>query len=305
MTYAQGGLIQAVDFNGFVSTGSPNLNNFWASGSGSEGYGQPSVSTVAVNSLVYAGSWANLINAINNSALHQGTSITPITVPVTSADISYESTLASSLSSVYSNRLNANAVGTDITNTGTRTADWGTNAAIPVVTSTITVTFGSTDLARYFFNCGGSLIVTCARSGGSGSPADLAWTQLCTDIGTIGLPASSSAQSIAGASYQGLTKFGGSGTPDIYVRSGYYNLTGTSINLFRQFASGVYTSDHIYIEYSVSGAVVTISVVFTDDTSNATNITGNLSVTCSARPPSTAHISSTWGTPVVAVSAPA
>lgn len=305
MTYAQGGLIQAVDFNGFVSTGSPNLNNFWASGSGSEGYGQPSVSTVAQNSLVYAGSWANLINGINKSALHQGTSIVPITVPVETAEISYESTLVASLISVYNNRLNANAVGTDITSTGTRTADWGTNAAIQTVTSTVTVTFASTNQARYFFNAGGALIITCARSGGSGSPADLAWSQLCTDVATIGLPAVSAAQTIAAASYQGLTKFGGSGTPDIYVRSGYYNLTGSPVNLFRQFATGVYTSDHIYMEYSVSGAVVTISVVFVDDTSNATNITGNLSVTCSARPPSTTNISNTWGTPVVAVSAPA
>ena len=306
MTYEQGGRIQATDFNGFVSSGSPNLNSFWSTGSESLGYGQTAVSTVAQNSLVYALSWANLINAINNSALHQGTSITAIDVPTTSAEISYESTLSSSLTSVYNNSLNVNAVGTDITNSGTRTADWGTNASIPTVSSVITVTFGSYNQARYFFNAGGTIIVSCSRTGGAGSAVDLTWTQMCTDIGTLGLPAVSTSQSIASTSYTGLTQFNGTGeTPDIYIRSGFYDLTSTPQMLFRQFAGSSYTSDNIDIEYSLSGGVVTITVNFNDGTTNSTNITGNLTVTAVARPPSTTYISNSWGTPVVAVTAAA
>lgn len=307
MTYSQGGLIQAVDFNGFASTGSPNLNSFWAIGGGNEGYGQPPVSNVSQNSLVYAVNWANLINAINSSALHQGTSIPSISIPIVNADITYESSLVSSLTSVYINRLNASSVGSDITNTETRTADWGTNASIPTVTSTITVTFASENATRYFFNAGGTIRISCSRSGGAGSPADLAWSSLCSDIGTLGLPASSSTQTIAGSNYTGLTKFGGSGNTDIYIRSGFYNLNSTPTNLFRQYISGayVYTSDNIYLEFSTTGSVITISVTFVDDSSNVTNITGNLSVTGTVRPPSTVHLTNTWGTPVVTVTAPA
>ena len=39
MTYSSGGLIEAADFNGFVSTGSPNINNIWSTGSTDSGWG--------------------------------------------------------------------------------------------------------------------------------------------------------------------------------------------------------------------------------------------------------------------------
>jgi hypothetical protein len=67
----------------------------------------------------------------------------------------------------------------------------------------------------------------------------------------------------------------------------------------------IYQCDNIDIEYSLSGSVVTITVTFNDGTLNATNITGNLTVTAVARPPSTTYITNSWGTPVVAVSAAA
>ena len=41
MTYTSGGLIQATDYNGFVSTTSgANVNNVWSTGSGDAGWGQ-------------------------------------------------------------------------------------------------------------------------------------------------------------------------------------------------------------------------------------------------------------------------
>lgn len=309
MTYAQGGLIQATDFNNFASTGSPNVNQYWATGTSSSGYGQTQISTVSVASLVSYTDWANLISAINNSALHQGTTHTPIPVPISNNLITYQSSLSSSLTNVYNNRLNAAAVGTDITGSATRTTDWGTNAGIPTVTSVITITFGSSSQARYFFNCGGAILVSCSRSGGAGTPTDITWTQLCSDVGSLGLPAVSSPQTIASVNYTGLTKFGGSGYyPDIYIRNGFYNLTGTPQTLFRQFAnpySYVYSSDYIALQYSFSGSTLTIRVIFNDDSTSVVNITGNLSVTAVARPPSTAHISNSWGTPVVSVTAAA
>lgn len=306
MTYAQGGTIEAADFNTFVSTGSPNLNSFWSIGSSSEGYGQTAISTVSVGSLVEAESWANLINSIASAASHQGTSITSISVPTAASEITYESALSTNLSTVYSNILNATAVATDITSTGTRTADWGTNAGLGEISSTVTVTFPSANQARYFFNAGGSILISCSRTGGDGSAADLSWTTLCDDVATLGLPASSISQTLASASYTGLTKFGGTGTPDIYVRQGFYNLTSTPFTLFRQFSSsGVYTSDYVYVTYSFSGAVLTITVNFVDSVTATVNITGNLSVTAVARPPSDTYITNTWGTAVVSVTAPA
>jgi hypothetical protein len=309
MTYAAGSLVEATDLNGFVSTNTPNFNNIWSTGSLSSGYGQTALSTVVAGTSVTFNPWAALITGIASAALHQGTTITAITPVVAGDKIAFLSALSTNLTSTNNGRLNAAAVGTDITTSATRTANWGTAVSIPVVTSTITVTFASANAARYFFNAGGTLRISCSRTGGAGNPQDLAWTQLCTDIGTLALPAVSTAQTIAGTSFTGFTKIGGGGTaPSIYVRNGYYNLTGTATTYFRQFSNtGVYTGDNLSMNLSVSSNIVTISVIFTDVLSGiATDtVTGSLTVTATARPPSTVNITNSWGTPTVAVTAPA
>jgi hypothetical protein len=312
MTYAQGGLIEASDYNGFATTGSPNLGQFWSTGSGSRGYGQPTLPTVVAgaSAFISAAQWDQLMGGINDSALHQGTSITPLPLPSVDGLITYVSTLQSALNATYAGRLNAGSVGTDITATGTRTASWGTQLSIPTVTSVITVNFASANQARYFFNAGGTVLLTCSRTGGAGTGSDLQWSLLCSDLGTLGLPAVSTAQSIAGAAYQGLTQFGGAGTNTVYNRLGYYNLTSTPQELFRQYLgspySYAYNSDHIAVLYSVSGTTVTISVVFSDSTvSYPVAITGSLSVTGIVRPPESTYITNSWGTPTISVTAPA
>jgi hypothetical protein len=309
MTYALGGLIQATDLNGFVSTGSPNFNNIWSTGSSSSGYGQTAVNTVTAGTTVSFNPWSTLITNMASAAAHQGTSITAITAPVAGNTVAYLSALSTNLTSINNGRLNAAAVGTDITTSATRTTDWGTAVSIPVVTSTVTITFSSSTTARYFFNAGGTLRISCSRTLGAGNPQDLAWTQLCTDIGTLALPAVSTAQTIAGTSFTGFTKIGGGGTaPSTYVRNGYYDLTGTPTTYFQQFSStGVYTGDNLSMNLSVSSNIVTISVIFTDVSSGTADdtVTGSLTVTATARPPSTANIANSWGTPTVAVTAPA
>jgi hypothetical protein len=312
MTYAQGGLIQASDYNGFAASGTPNVNQFWSTGSGSSGYGQPALSTVAAgaSAFITADQWDSLFDNINKSALHQGTAITPLPLPSVSGVITYISTLQSALNSAFAGRLNAAATGTDIITTGTRTANWGTAVGAGTVTSTITVTFASANQARYFFNAGGTVLLTCSRTGGVGTADDVKWSTLCSDLGALGLPAVNTAQSIAGSAYQGLTRFGSGGFITVYNRLGYYNLTTTPAILYTQYlgASYAYNTDHIVISYSTNGPVLTITVQFIDGTAAygySGAVTGNLSVTGIARPPSTTNISNTWGTPIISVTAPA
>jgi hypothetical protein len=309
MTYSAGGKVQATDYNGFASTGTPNFNNIWATGSGNSGYGQTALATVTAGQKVTATNyWNALVANITASASHQGTTITAITPPVGGDKVAFLSALSTNLSAINGGRLNCSAVGTDITGSGTRTTAWGTGQSIPSVTSTITVTFASAAAARYFFNAGGQILVSTNKTTGSGTPEDVAWINLCSDIGTIGLPAVSTAQTLVAASYTGLTKFGGGGaTPVTYVRNGFYDLTATPTAYFKQFGNtGVYTSDYIEISYSYSGSVVTISVTFLDTSSFFANtVTGNLTVTAIARPPSTTYLTNSWGTPTVNVTAPA
>lgn len=308
MTYSTGGLIQSTELNEFVSTGSPNFNKIWSVGSGDSGWGQTAVSIVTPGTIVSYNPWNTLITNMATAASHQGTSITNITAPLTGDTVAYLSALSTNLSRINSFRLNAASVGTDIINSATRTTNWGTAVSIPIVTSTITITFSSVTTARYFFNAGGTVRISCSRTGGDGTDQDIAWTQLCTDTGTLVLPAAASAQTIAGTNYTGFTKIGGTGTPSTYIRNGYYNLTGTPTTYFRQYStSGVYIGDNLAMNLSVSSNVVTISVIFTDISSGTDfdRATGNLTVTAVARPPSTTYINNSWGTPTVTVTAPA
>ena len=55
MTYSSGGLIQATDYNGFVSTTSgANVNGIWATGTTDAGYGQSALGTVSAAGTVTA-----------------------------------------------------------------------------------------------------------------------------------------------------------------------------------------------------------------------------------------------------------
>lgn len=309
MTYAVGGLIQAADYNGFVSTATPNLNNIWAAGSGDSGYGQTALSQVNVGDLIDDSGWSSLINTIASAAAHQGTTITPIIAPSVGDLIQFYSALSTNLSAIDSGRLNAANVGTDITQTGTRTANWGGAIGIPTVTSTVTVTFASEAQARYFFNAGGTVRISCSRTGTAVTPQDTIWTTLCTDIGTLALPAVNTTQIINGTTFTGFTKIGGGGlAPDIYDRQGYYQLTSSAQTLFRQLSgSGVYTNDNITVTATRTTTTVVLNVIFNDltDGGSPDTVTGTLSVTAAARQPSTTNITNSWGTPIVTVTNPA
>ena len=297
MTYSYQGLIQASDYNTRATT----VNATWVTL-----YGQtPPLGTVASGTTVAATPWDAIIGAIADSAAHQGTTITAITPPAQYDLIQFYDELDNNIISIGNGAYNLAAAGTDITDTATRTTPWGIDNSIPSVSSTVTVTFGSAAEFGYFLNCGGTVLVNCSRSGGDDTPDDLTWTALCTAVGTVGIPALNTAQTIAGAAYDGLTKFGGSGTPDIYTREGVAQLNGTPQLLFRQLSGeGVYSSNAVDLSYSVTATELIITVTFVDGSAGG-SVTGDLSVTGIARPPATTYIANTWGTPVVSVTEPA
>jgi hypothetical protein len=310
MTYSVGGSIQSVDFNNLVATNTPSINQIWGPGFSDTGYGQTAIPTVTTGSIVTANPWQSAVSTIANIALHQGTTITPLAVPTSGDLIAFYAAIQSNITTINNNRLNLAASGTDITSSATRTASWGEGQGLPVIQSTATVTFASLNQARYFFNAGGTVRLNYSRTAGTGNPQDLAWTQLLTDVGTLGLPGGSTAATVAGAAYQGLTKFGGGGeAPSPYERRGFYDLADSPSLVFRQTVAGgsVYTNDNLQVLMGENGTgILTINSIFTDTipAENAT-ITGNLTVTVTVRPPATTYVTNTWGTPVISVSAPA
>lgn len=307
MTYSTGGLIQATDLNGFVSTGTPNVNAIWSTGSGNSGYGQTALATVSTGDLITAAPWSALTSTISNIATHTGTSISSMSpLAATGGTVSVISNIATNISAINTGRLNLASSGTDIVGTGSRTTNWGGGVSVPLVTATITVTFGSDNQARYFFNAGGSLRTSWSITGSSLTAQAIAWNTISTDIGTMILPADSVSQSLAGQTTSGQTRTGPGtvGVVSTYIRSGFYQLTSTLQEWYREGLGSVYTADNIRYSYSYNGTgVVIIKLSFNDATSGGTAdiVNGTLTVNGVVRPPSTTNITNTWGTPTVGV----
>jgi hypothetical protein len=310
MSYALYGTIQASDYNLLISgtTGNASanaLNTVWATGSAGAGYGQTALANVTAGETVTATSWANLINRTSNSASHQSSSITSVTAPATGATITYNANVVTNLQTVYTNRLNAVSQSATSSNTATYGTTW-----LNAITFTHTVSFANGDAARYFFNSGGQLAITCAHP--AGTDINLLLNNLASNVGTVVLSSpTSGAASIAGTSYNGVTKIGGGGAnANVSTNSGYYSWTTSNANVFYQTAStgpSGYLATNINIFVKTNGTqgsngdvgnVVTIYTVW-DEIPNGKVVSTGSATTVTIRPPEVTYIGNTWGTPSV------
>ena len=308
MSYAQYGTIAATDFNTLVGTaasGTPNtLNAVWANGYAAAGYGQTALALVSSgNSVAATGQWANLVTYTSNSASHQGTSITAVTAPVSGGTITYLSAIPTNLTSIYTSRGNAATQGSTVANTATTVSTWSANAVF-----THTVTFANGDAARYFFNSGGQLKVTCAHSN-STAGINLLFNNLASNIGTVALSSpSTGAVTISAVSYNFINKVGGGGnTPTILPNNGYYALTTSNANVFTQLAStgpSGYLSTFIRIIAKSNGtqgtggdtgSVITIYTIW-DEVPDGLVVGTGSTTTVTAQAPETTYLGNSWGT---------
>lgn len=304
MTYAQFGTVQASDFNTLVG-GNPTatantLNATWATGSGSAGYGQTALANVTAGSTVTSTQWATLVANTASAATHQGSSITSVTAPAAGGTITYLSAIPTNLQTVYSNRLNASTQGSTIANVVTRGTTWTT-----ALTFTHTATFANADAARYFFNAGGQLKLTFAQPNGT-SMAN-AFNSLCSACGTLVFSAPSSGSiTVAGTSYTGFRKVGGSGTPSPYLtNTGYYALTSANANVFLQTTGtpAGYTTSFINVlaksngtqgSNGDAGSVITLYTVW-DEVPDGLTVTAGSTTTLTVVYPETTNLANTWG----------
>ena len=311
MSYAQFQTIAAVDYNMLVtgnvanSTTANTLNIVWSTGSGFAGYGQTAEANVAIGDTVTAVKWANLITKTANLASHQSSSITSVTAPASGNTITYNANVVTNLQTTYVNKLNAVSQSGTSANTATYAPTW-----LNAITFTHIVTFANGDAARYFFNSGGQLAITCAHPAGTG--IDLLLNNLASNVGTVVLSSpTSGAATIASTSYNGVTKIGGGGsTPTISTNSGYYSWTTSNANAFYQTAStgpSGYLSTNINILVKTNGTqgsngdvgnVITISTVW-DEIPNGLTVATGSATTVTIRPPEVTYIANTWGTPSV------
>lgn len=313
MTYSTGQLIQATDFNGFVSTtASANLNAVWGnSGAVNYGYGQANVPSVSVNGVVSATDWANLVNKLSSVGVHTGVTITSRTPPAAGNTISILNNLATDLTNVFGNRANAAASGSTISPaTGTWWQATNTPNTAWTITTTHTITFANTNAAAWFFNSGG-LIKWKTNKTTTGTEADTEWNNLAATItGNIFLSGSNTAHTINGTAYTGITKSGGTGTPTtLATTTGWYNLTTVATTVYDQYsATAPYTSDHIQVQMNVDNNTTPSVLTVTTRWINASSatpgsteiITGGAvnvgpTTTVNYVAPETTNISNVWG----------
>ena len=323
MTYSTGGLIQATDYNGFVSTtASANINATW-----NTAYGQTALATVSTGGTVTATQWATLNSTITSMGNHQPTTLTSRSNPTAGQTITALAAVGTDIGTCYTNRYNAYAVGsqyTGWTGTASKTTGTGSGSAAWTITFTDTITFANTTAATNFFTAGGYLQVQFGKSS-TGTVADTEWNAFVGAAGAGGVVAAkviftadATSKTIAGITYTGTNKTGGTGTPSTLATTiGYNQLTGTPQTIYKQFDAGTaYTSNYVQINASVSGAVITLTTTWFDngDTNPGSTaaISGGIATTgisfgtapttiVTYYPPETTYLSGTaWGTPTVA-----
>ena len=330
MTYSSGGLIQATDYNTFAGNTTAGLNRVWSTGAGDAGWGQTDIATVATSGTVTATQWATIVNNLATSGTQTNTTLTSRTAPVTGNIINILANVSTDITSVTTNRGNAIA-------SGTISDSWTGNVAKIAATSngtqgawtitwTQTVTFPSANQARYFWNAGGLVRLDMSKTS-TGTDIDPDWNTFAGTVGTLYMSGrvNSAAQTIAGLSYTGFTRSGGSGTPlPNLTTTGWYSLTaGAAATTMWQLTSTVspYTGDFIRVTAAVNPGSTVLTLVTTwNQTATAlagstTNISGGTdtaspytafgtapAVLCRFVPPSSATLTNSWGTPTVASS---
>jgi hypothetical protein len=185
MAYGSGQTILSLDYNTFARGGASvnhsvaNINTIWGVGTGDKGYGQSTTLTAVTGGTdtVTATQWSTMIARLNSILTHQAGAGSGITAPTAGATVTYLSTLSSSISTAFTNRLNAATNATDVTGTAPSATVWNTSA--PTTQQIIrTATWASADQARYFFNAGGKLVLTFAVTNTLGNAKGADWVSL-------------------------------------------------------------------------------------------------------------------------------
>lgn len=331
MTYTAGSLIEASDYNGFVSTNGSNVNETWSTGTTDHGWGQTAIGTVSQGGTVTATQWASLVNTLSAMGSQTNTTITSRTAPTAGQTIAILAAINTDLVNIETNRGNAAASGTAISafsGSCAKTTATGSGQAAWTITFTHTITFPSADQARYFWNAGGLVKIMYGKSS-TGTDHDADWNTLAGQCGAIYISGrvNSAAQTIAGTSYTGTTRIGGTGGTQttLATTTGWYSLTaGAAATTLFQLNSPTapYTPEYIRTTAAVNAGSTTLTLVTTwvDDGSSGAGTTSNISggtdtpspatsitgtaptVLVNLIPPSTSYLTNTWGTPTIAAS---
>ena len=297
--FQSGGVADADDFNCLIyETGAPpittptvaKIGDIFGTGFGSYGYGGNSLMlpsfddlpTVNPGTLIFGQDWINIIEAYNDVADHQGTTLPDQPFPNAdpmSGDFQPMIDLISADPMQYFDNLNSDANNMELANNrfmispsnSTVSAAINADTLMPLESERTTpwstqiiheffVHFNSFDEARFFFNTGGQIHFSASRTGGSGSMQNTNWTTLLTTAGIIHFGALETTQSGTGGSFPG--------------NIGFYDISPSFQTIFTQTGSGAYAANDWTIQVRRDGAAgpngspgqdLTFRSIFNDD----------------------------------------
>jgi hypothetical protein len=259
MAYTSGGTIQAQDYNWLTWGGNTsgtyteavnNLAIIWGQGTGQKGYGQDvsAFSTVSATNEVTAAQWSGFVYHLNKSLGHQGQtrlangSNIGIVAGATVAAFSNVSTAVTQINSTY---LSHFAVGTKTTGSNLDETLSSTTGLSIATNYDVTVTFSSTDAARYFFNAGGELQYRCSTYSSGGSGSENSVTRIVDGIGGVNFRTTDN----GGRTGSGITL--NTNTTSI----GYYDLTTSEQTLIKVTdTTASYTASNANLNVYYAGA---------------------------------------------------
>ena len=303
MAYTSGDTIEATHYNGFVAS----VNALWGTGTSNRGIGQTTtISTVSATNTITATQWSTLLDRIRSISDHYGQdgsiTVDTVTNPSAGDTISAYTTLATDIGTIDSAQIAVASVAagyqTAVTDTAVVSGTFTTT-----ITQTDTLTFGSANEMRYFFNAGGRVNVDWTISGGTSDAKYDEWVDLVTQCGSYYIYNTTGGKS------------GGSGTPTTNLTTtGFWDLGTGTTTMFKQVAdTAPYTANYIQLDASLNAAagsstIMTLTSTWQDDAADQTSynkniynvldqVDGSKTTTFSYEAPATTYITATWGTP--------
>jgi hypothetical protein len=266
-----------------------------------------------------------LVNTLATAGSQTATTLTARTAPVSGNVIAILANVATDITSVTTRRGFATGIQSS-TPTWTGSISKTTDTGVPGISGwsiqwTQDVIFPSSAQTRYFWNAGGLIRLRMSKSS-TGTDIDPDWNTFVSTVGDLYISGrvNNANQVIAGVTYTGFTRIGGSGTPSPNLTTtGWYSLTsGAGATTLFQLNNSVYPYSSSFI--SVTAQVLSSSTVLRLTTTwfqsaqfQQTGISGGTATTspftafgtapavlCSVFTPSTAQgLANTWGTPTV------
>ena len=311
MTYAQGSLIDAADYNEILgvntSTNTSTFHAVWAWGNGSRGYGQTPISNVSVAGTVTATQWATLVNNVNSANLHIRNTNSGLTANTAGQLIGHSGGLPVAITRLNQDRLLFATNSAVVANQSSLTAysAWVVGSTSATVTRSFgaNVAFASPDAARFFFNAGGRLKFNCSAVNNAGANSrSAAVVSLFNFAGGI---------AIFGANTNGGRTGSGGTLNSNDTAKGYYNATIANVQLVSVTSTtSSYTSDTVTITYRTNGTqgqhndngtIISFWVNISSSQGSGAlsfddgiNVTPTVTVDVSA--PETTNLTNSWGT---------